>query len=78
VWPLNKLNNRSRFGFQNALHDQLALAIYHGNLDRCLVNIHPDVFLLVHNGAALRQVVIRTITTYHKVGGTFYIAYSCI
>jgi hypothetical protein len=52
--PLDELNNRGRLGFQQALHDYLALSIHHGHGDGGLMNIHADILLLTHKGAPFR------------------------
>jgi hypothetical protein len=40
-------------------------------VDRCLVNVHANILFLFHDGARFRE-VIRTITTYRKVGAFLY------
>jgi hypothetical protein len=42
-----KVQNGRRFGFQYGFHDDIALGIPHCDRDRCLVNIHPKIALIV-------------------------------
>jgi hypothetical protein len=75
VESLDRLQNGRRFRLQKALHDYLAAAIHDGHRDRCLPGERPccRYTSLGSYGAPFGKVVMRTITTYRKVGA-FYIA----
>jgi len=49
-----KLNNRVRFGLQQAFHKQLAMSIHHGSGNSGLMDIHADILFLTHKGAPFR------------------------
>ena len=40
---VDKLQNAAGFGFHDRLHDQLAIAVQHGDHGRFLVYVHADI-----------------------------------
>jgi hypothetical protein len=47
----NKLENRFGFRFEDSFHHQLAGSIQNGRGDRCLVNIQPNILVIIYEGA---------------------------
>ena len=47
----NELENRLGFRFENRLHHQISARIPNGHRDRCLMDIHPNILGVIHEGA---------------------------
>ena len=49
--PVDKLQDRCRFRFEDRFHYRPAIGIENRSRDRCLVNVEPNILGVIHKGA---------------------------